>query len=60
MIPCKISLDLIPKASSNDKDTQAYLYTQQPENLNDVGLQTTSIDATVKLLLCSSSENNTK
>jgi len=33
-------LDLIPKASSKDDGTQAYLYTRQPGNLSDVGLTT--------------------
>jgi len=29
-------LDPIPKASSKDEGTQAYLYTKQPGNLNNV------------------------
>jgi hypothetical protein len=38
-----MSLDRISKVSSNDEDTQAHLYVQQPKNLNNVGLQTTSM-----------------
>jgi len=40
LIPCLIGLDLISKVSSKEEGIQAYLYTRQPGNLNDVGLTT--------------------